>query len=55
MLAVRYRWAQLALRAVIEHGVRLQRRLVKAGPGVRLASSAVTVVTIALLAAVILR
>jgi tellurite resistance protein TerC len=55
MLAVRFRWAQWALRAVIEHGVRLQRRLAKASPLVKLASSAVTFVVVALLAVVVLR
>lgn len=37
MLAVRYRWAQAALRAMTEHGVHLQRRFTTASAPVRLA------------------
>ncbi|CAN5772467.1 hypothetical protein BH23ACT10_BH23ACT10_32090 [soil metagenome] len=50
MLAVRFRWAQWALRATIDHGVRVQRTFAKASLGVRLAWSAVTVGVIALVA-----
>jgi hypothetical protein len=35
MLAVRYRWAQWALGELIDHGVRIQRRLARRSPGVR--------------------
>jgi hypothetical protein len=40
MLAVRFRWAQWALRQVIDRGVRLHRAFVKASPAVRLGSTA---------------
>lgn len=42
MLAVRFRWAQSALRAAIDHGVRQQRRFVKAGVAARVTWSLVT-------------
>lgn len=53
MLAVRFRWAQWALRASIDHGVRLQRAFVKASVGVRLAWSAATLATVVLVAAIV--
>ena len=52
MLAARFRWAQWLLRATVEHGVALQRRLAKAGLGVRLLTglaAAAVVGTVALL------
>jgi len=37
MLAARFRWAQILLRATIDYGVTLHRRISKAGIGVKLA------------------
>jgi hypothetical protein len=36
MLAARFRWAQVLLRATIDYGVTLQRRISKAGIGVKI-------------------
>jgi hypothetical protein len=55
MLAVRFRWARWALRQVIDRGVRLQRRFVKASPLVRTASTGLVLVVAAVLALVVLR
>ena len=55
MLAVRFRWAQWALRQCIDHGVRLQRRMVKASPAVRAGTAAVVLGLVAALALAALR
>lgn len=55
MLAVRFRWAQRALRASIDHGVRMQRGFAKAGMVTRLAWSAAAVGVVAALAVIVLR
>lgn len=55
MLAVRFRWAQWALRTTIDSGVRVQRQFAKASVGARLAWSAATLSAVVLVAAVLLR
>lgn len=55
MLAVRFRWAQWALRQMIDRGVRLQRRFVKASPLVRMAATGLFLGVVAVLALVVLR
>ncbi len=55
MFAVRFRWAQWALRQVIDRGVRLQRRYAKASPLVRLASTGLVVGGAAALTLLVLR
>lgn len=55
MLAVRFRWAQWALRQVIDRGVRVQRWYAKASPLVRLASTGLVLGGAAALVLVVLR
>jgi hypothetical protein len=55
MLAVRFRWAQWALRQVIDDGVRLQRWFAKANPLVRMAWTGVVLACAAALVLVVLR
>lgn len=55
MLAARFRWAQALLRATIEHGVAFQRRVAKASPAVKVASTLVGVAAVAAVALLMLR
>lgn len=55
MLAVRFRWAQWALRQVIDRGVRLQRWYARSSPLVRLTSTGVVLGGAAALVLVVLR
>jgi hypothetical protein len=55
MLAVRYRWAQWALRQTIDRGVRLQRRLAKASPAARIVSTLSALAVLSGIALVVLR
>lgn len=53
MLAVRFRWAQWALREVINHGVRIHRSFVKANPAVRATVTAAVLVLVLGVAAIV--
>lgn len=55
MLAVRFRWAQTALRTFINHGVRLQRRVSKASPAIKAACVAAALCVAAAVAVLVLR
>jgi hypothetical protein len=55
MLAARFRWAQVLLRAIIDHGVALQRRFSKASTGARIAITMAGAAVIAALAFLMLR
>ena len=55
MLAARFRWAQVLLRATIDHGVALQRRFSKASAGAKIAITLAGAAVIAVLAFLVSR
>jgi hypothetical protein len=55
MLAVRYRWAQWALGALIDHGVRIQRSLARRSRGLRLTWSVAVFLVVAAAGYVVVR
>jgi uncharacterized protein (TIGR02611 family) len=55
MLAARFRWAQVLLRATIDYGVALQRRFSKASTGVKIVTVPAGAAVAAALAYLVLR
>jgi uncharacterized protein (TIGR02611 family) len=55
MLAARFRWAQVLLRATIDYGVALQRRFTKASSGVKIVTILAGATVVAALAYLVLR